>query len=406
VKTLVQKFGGTCVATGESRDLAVERIREARDKGYGVVVVVSAMGRAGDPYATDTLLELARGRKDSSVCRRELDLLMSCGEIISAVVLTADLVAAGIPTVSMTGPQAGVITDSNFGEARIIEVQPEKVVDNLAKGQVVVVTGFQGRTADGEITTLGRGGSDTTAVALGTALDASAVEIYTDVDGVMTADPRIEPNARILNRITYREVVEMAHLGAKVIHPRAVEIAMSAHLPIWVRSLDGRLPGTLIQAEHVPENVEIHADKVVTGIAHIDGMAHVRIRPAGEGMQEETLRLMENLAQAGISLDLIYVSPQLIAFIILEECVAEAEKILTDTGLVHEIHAGFAKVSAVGAGMRGVPGVMARIMRAFARDSIVIHQTCDSHATISCLVRSEHMSKAVRALHEEFGLGA
>ena len=399
---LVQKFGGSSMGTAARREQVVCHILEARAAGYQCVVVVSAMGRSGDPYATDTLLQLVdQGKHMTS---RELDLLMSCGEIISATVLAQELIKANQKATALTGGQAGIITDAVYGNAKIVEVKPEKVHRALQAGVIPVVAGFQGRTPDGEITTLGRGCGDTSAVALGVALKAEMVEIYTDVDGVMTADPRVEPNARRLETVTYREIAEMAHLGAKVIHPRAVEIAMEGHIPLRIRATGSGSLGTVVQG--VGDQVEIRGDRVVTGIAHIGGMVQVQLETVADFNQSELgLAIFQDLAEAGISLDMIYVSPSRISFI-LENCwAARAQALLADFPVEVKIESGMAKVSVVGAGMRGVPGVMAQVVAALHGASVNIFQTTDSHANISCLVREGDVAEAVQALHGQFELG-
>ena len=232
----VQKFGGTCLDSREKRQLACDRIQEALDKGFRVLAVVSAMGRKGEPYATDTLIALAKGISPE-IAPRELDLLLSCGEIISAVLMVQELKTRNIPALALSGGQAGIITDTNFGDAGIIAVNSTHAKRHLDEGKVVVVAGFQGMAQSGDITTLGRGGSDTTAAALGSALLARCVEIYTDVEGIMTADPKMVRSAKTIPFVTYDEVIHLAMEVAKVIHPRAVHIASRAQVPIRVRSL-------------------------------------------------------------------------------------------------------------------------------------------------------------------------
>src|SRR5690606_12579200 len=226
------------------------------------------MGRAGDPYATDTVLALLDGGAEAEP--RDRDLLLACGEIIACVVLAHALRAQELPAVALTGRDAGIITDANFGNARILRVDAERVLGHLREGRVPVVAGFQGITGDGQVTTLGRGGSDTTAAALGAALRAEAVEIFKDVEGIYTADPRLVPEAVRLDRTSYREIVEMAHLGAKVVHPRAVEIAMEGRVPLRIRPTVGDGPGTLV-CDGFGEGLGRGTDRVVTGIAHVPG---------------------------------------------------------------------------------------------------------------------------------------
>lgn len=410
VKILVQKFGGTSVATPAQRARAAAKVLEAKSRGYSPVVVVSAMGRMGEPYATDTLIELIRNVY-REVDGRELDLVLSCGEVISTIVMAQTLRAAGCPAVGLTGAQAGIITDDNFGNTSILEVRPERVVEHIRGGRVVVVAGFQGATRSGEVTTLGRGGSDTTAAALAVALGAEVIEIYTDVEGIMTADPRMVPDARSLRVMTYREVVEMAHLGAKVVHPRAVEIAMEGGAPIRIRNTFSDEPGTLVTSTgSSPDSSVIRSDKVATGVAHLTNVAQIRIDSSRDVNESGIVgRLFRALAGAGISVDLINVFPELICFTVSEDASDAAVGVLEGLrieGLTVRAMRGCAKVSVVGAGMRGVPGVMARVVEALAEAKVPIYQTSDSHASISCLVRKEDMQKAMRGLHREFGLGA
>lgn len=404
MRVIVQKFGGTSVAKPEGREQVVKKVREAINQGYGVVVVVSAMGRAGDPYATDTLIGLARGVL-KHVKPRELDLLMSCGENISTVVMVQTLKANGIEAKAFTGGQAGIITDHNFNNARIVEIKPDNLFRCLEEGKVAVVAGFQGITADGEVTTLGRGGSDTTGAALGVALKAEVVEIYTDVDGIMTADPRLVPQAKPLTEMTYSEVCEMAHLGAKVVHPRAVEIAMEGRVPLRIRSTFSDNLGTLICDGNNIGQVEIRSDKVVTGLAHISEMALVKIQ-SDEDMNKngQVLEVFQLMAKAGISVDMIQVSPNQIGFILNEDYSDRAREVLAGLGLRISAEKGFAKVAIVGSGMRGVPGVMARMVKGLQRAGISIYHSTDSHTNIACLVKREEMCNALQALHDEFEL--
>jgi aspartate kinase len=400
LRIIVQKFGGTSVATPERRQLVADRVAKAAADGFATVVVVSAMGRSGEPYATDTLIQLAHAACPETA-PREMDLLLSCGEIISAVVMAGTLRARSLPAVAMTGGQAGIRTDGLFGDARILSVDPAPLLRRLREGNVVVVAGFQGLSEDGEVTTLGRGGSDTTAAALGGSLRAEVVEIYTDVDGVKTADPRIVPEARTLPVTTYDEIAQMAHYGAKVVHPRAVEIAMLASVPIRVKSTFDDTPGTLITFNLQAAGV-LFRQGVVTGVTHVPGLARVRV-PTEPG-SAFGLTIFRALADAGVSVDMINVSPEMKAFCIDEAKAERAGALLRSLGFEPAIRTGCAKVSIVGAGMRGRPGVMATMAEALLRAQVEILQTADSHVTISALVMADEMERAVRALHEAFGL--
>lgn len=404
MRTIIQKFGGTSVNTPELRLDIAARVHEALAAGLSSVVVVSAMGRAGDSYATDTLISLGR-RHYPDLPLRELDLLMSCGELISSVLVAGALRSQGIDALAMSGAQAGILTDDRYSGAEIVSIQPDHLVRCLEQGKVVVVAGFQGITQIGDTTTLGRGGSDITAAALGAALGAEVIEIYTDVDGVKTADPRIVPEARTIDVVGHFEVCQMASEGAKVVHPRAVEIAMRNNVPLRVKSTHGGGPGTLIATGRRMGWPEIGESRPVTAVTHVPNLAQIRVlAPEGGFDPQADLRIFDAMAGAGISVDLINVSPELVGFTIGTHLADRAEAVLAQQGLRVETRRGCAKVSVVGLGMRGVPGVMAKVTRALAGEGIKILQTADSHATISCLVDGKDMEKSVIALHREFQL--
>ncbi|HUX46987.1 MAG TPA: aspartate kinase [Desulfosporosinus sp.] len=407
MRILVQKFGGTSVATAERRANVVSKVSEAVHSGYSPVVVVSAIGRSGDPYATDTFLSMVKGIYPD-LPKRELDLLLSCGEVISGTILVSTLNSLGFEAVLFTGGQAGIITDQEFGDARIVRVEPGKILEQLAKGKIVVVTGFQGTTEDGQITTLGRGGSDTTASALGVALNAEAIDIYTDVEGIMTADPRIVENARTIDIITYNEICQMAYQGAKVIHPRSVEIAMQRNIPIRIKSTFSDEPGTLVTNMYPDRGIgtDITSDRIITGIAHTPNVTQLRVL-TGE-VQDQHLtdkRIFRAMALADISVDFISVQPEAVLYTVQDEVASKAVKILQNMGFEPEVVPSCAKVSIVGAGIAGVPGVMADMVEALSDAGVTILQSADSHTTIWVLVHKEDMVRAVQALHQKFRLG-
>lgn len=401
MRIIVQKFGGTSVATADGRRHVADRIAEAVEAGASPVVVVSAMGRAGDPYATDTLIQLATALSPD-LAPRELDLLMSCGELISSVVMTATLQARSLPATALTGGQAGIRTDDSFGSAQILSVDPDPLLSLLRRGLIPVVAGFQGTTVKGQTTTLGRGGSDTTASALGGALQAEVVEIYTDVDGVKTADPRLVPDARTLAVTTYDEIAQMAHYGAKVVHPRAVEIAMQHRVPLRIRSTFDPSPGTLVTAsvEAAGAWERVASQRPVTGVTHVAGLCQVAISGAAEGV----VKAFRALADVGISVDLINLSPGLCRFCVEERKAERARAILRELGLEVDLRGDVAKISVVGSGMRGRPGVMAIVAEALDRVGVPILQTVDSHVTISCLVEAKDLKIAAQSLHNAFTL--
>ncbi len=405
MKIIVQKFGGTSTASPSLREAAAERIRRALDGGYMPVAVVSAMGRAGEPYATDTLKKIAE-EIFSPVPLRELDLLMHCGEIIAAAVMVATLHRAGIKARAFTGSQAGLVTDSSYGQARVLACDPERIRRCLQEGAVAVVAGFQGAAPGGEIATLGRGGSDTTAVILGSALRAELVEIYTDVRGIATADPHLLKGARIIPRLTHSEVCQLVYEGAKVIHPPAVEVAMKHNLSLVIRSLTGEDPGTLIHTgmTEVPPGFTVPPRRVVTGIAHAADIVQLTVEFAGPDPDLE-MKLFGNLAEAGISIDLISVFPELKIFTIKEEALEHAAQVISGLGLPYSVAKDCAKVAVIGFGMRGIPGVMAQIVRALNEKGITILQTADSNISIALLIHRPDLAAAVETLHRHFALG-
>lgn len=400
---LIQKFGGTCLDSSEKRQLACDRIQEALDKGFRVLAVVSAMGRRGEPYATDTLIALAKSISQD-IAPRELDLLLSCGEIISAVLMVQELKTRNIPALALSGGQAGIITDTNFGDAGIIAVDSTHAKRHLDEGKVVVVAGFQGMAQSGDITTLGRGGSDTTAAALGSALLARCVEIYTDVEGIMTADPKMVRSAKTIPFVTYDEVIHLAMEGAKVIHPRAVQIASRAQVPIKVRSLDADSKETLIGSGEDRETpwLFLRNDNPVTGITYVPGRAQVVINLCPDDQVKQLTRILRSLAD--VSLDVINVFPDRLSFAVAEDLVQETVLRLDDLNLKADIQRGRAKVTVIGHGMHGRAGVMNNVASALARENIRILGSSDSNITISCLIEQECLNKAVNALHGAFGL--
>lgn len=404
MKFIVQKFGGTSLVTEELREMVANKAIAAKEEGFSPVIVVSAIGRMGDPFATDTLINFVR-QANKETAHREMDLLMSCGEIISGVLMAATLQKMGHPAVCLTGGQAGIITDNSFNDARIMKVKPENIIKHAKEGKIVVVTGFQGITREGEITTLGRGGSDTTAAAIGVALDALYVDIYTDVEGIMTADPRIVEDARPRDIVSYDEICQLAHEGAKVVHPRAVEIVMQKNIPLRVKCTFTDAPGTLVTStgEVNKGAIDITRDRTITGITQIPGLTQFKVAVDGgeEGLKQKR-RLFKGLALSGISLDFINVTPSMVVFTVKEDVWEKTAQILENTGFTHEVTRGCAKVAAVGAAMTGVPGVMASIVEALTRENVQILQTSDSYTTIWVLVKREDMEKAVRALHRQF----
>ncbi|HZT43087.1 MAG TPA: aspartate kinase [Chthonomonadaceae bacterium] len=446
---VVQKFGGTSVDSQEHRLLAARKVIQTQEAGLKPVVVVSAIGREGAPYATDTLVKVLRD-VDPQVppAPREMDMMMGCGEIISTVVFAHTLVTLGAKAIALSGGQAGIVTDEEFGNARIQEIRPNYIHRLLDQGYIPVVCGFQGITEPndeyehGAITTLGRGGSDTTASALGVALKADAVEIYTDVDGVKTADPDIVPDARTLDVCTYEEVAEIAHQGAKVVHPRAAEIAMDYGIPLWVKSTFSDAPGTRIG------NGGAALHRRLTGITHTGKIVYIRLEIENAAhksdVQREVYRMM---AHAGIPVSLVTFSPTSLSFAVprdrypiardlldgmvvpvdLERPDAEGKlanfyifKFSQGLDLAYSVQRPLLRtiesrvrvvdvpasaienctqVSVIASSHRRVAGVVARIFETLLSAGIAVYQTTDSEMSISCLIPDSEVERAVRLLH-------
>lgn len=398
MKIIVQKFGGTSVSTEENRQKVIEKVKDAIKEGYNPVLVVSAMGRKGQPYATDTLLSLIDD-KFKNTNKLAQDLLMCCGETISAVVMSNDLYSAGIDAMPLTGGQAGILTDNNFTDATCIEVKPNKILELVSQGRVPVVTGFQGMTENGYATTLGRGGSDTTASILGVALKASAIEIYTDVDGIMTADPRIVENANLIDVISYNEVFQLADKGATVIHPKAVEVAMEGNIPILIKNTMSNSKGTLINNFGDKGN-----DRIMTGITSQKNRIQVSIKASDNEGNVKYKNVLDLVAANKISLDLINIFPKEQIFTINEIDKDVLEEILNKANLKYNLIENCSKIAVIGSRMKGIPGVMAKIINALNANNIEVLQTADSHMTIWCLVHSKNEKEAINVLHRTFKL--
>jgi aspartate kinase len=399
---IVQKYGGTSVGSAERIVRSAERIASVAAAGNDVVVTVSAMGKT-----TDELIGLAR-QVSRDPNDRELDQLLVTGEQVSASLMAMALIDRGHAAVSLTGAQAGIRTTRLFTKARITDVQPERLRRELAAGRIPIVTGFQGITEDQDVTTIGRGGSDTTAVALAAALQADACEILTDVEGIYTADPRVVKTARKLDQISYEEMLELANLGAGVMHPRAVELGEVYGIPILVRSSFTDAPGTLITRI---ENVEVR--KNVRGIAHDKDVAKIRIVgvPDRPGV---AAAIFMPLADAAISVDTIVQNTSLdgktdLSFTVSRADHARAtalvETIVPDIGAAGLDHSdGLAKVSVVGTGMQSAPGYAARMFRALAAGGINIDMITTSDIRITCIISASQADAAVNALHAAFEL--
>ncbi len=405
VALIVQKFGGSSVADAAAMKRVARRIAATRRAGSDVVVVVSAMGDT-----TDDLLDLAAQITDDPPAR-EMDILLTAGERISMALLAMAIQAEGVEARSYTGQQAGVMTDSKYGRASIIGVVPDRVVRTLKDGQVAIVAGFQGVSEHNDVTTLGRGGSDTTAVALAAALRADVCEIYTDVDGVYTADPRVVRTARRIPRLSTEETLELASHGAKILHLRAVEFARRYNVPLHVRSSFSDLEGTWVVNPTEEDKLE---EPIIAGVAHDRSQGKVTV----VGVRDEpgaAARLFTAVAKADVNIDMIVqnISHEThktdISFTVPEADVAEA--VLAIQGTKGEVdfddilyNANIGIVSLVGAGMRTNPGVSATLFGALAAAGINIEMISTSEIRISVVVAADRVDDAVRAIHSAFGL--
>ena len=399
---IVQKYGGTSVGTAARIRRVSRRIAETVRRGEKVVAVVSAMG-----HTTDRLIALAESVNPEPPAR-ELDMLVANGETITAPLVAMCLQGMGVPAVSLSGLQAGVRTSAHHSRARIRDINPDRVLKTLDEGKVAVVAGFQGVTEDLEVTTLGRGGSDTTAVALAAALRAETCEIYTDVDGIYTADPRVVRTARKLSHIRYDEMLELAAVGARVMHPRAVEIGELYDVPIHVRSSFNNRVGTMIVAQ-----VPMEERQRVRGIAQETNVAKITVL----GVRDRpgvAATIFEPLGAAGISVDVIvqnvgHSGRTDLTFSVAETDLKAAEKIVRTAAKTVGARSvssagGIAKLSVVGTGMLGTPGIAARTFRALAEAGINIEMISTSEIRITCLVSRDQVDKGVRTLHKAFEL--
>ncbi len=401
---VVQKYGGSSVATPERMKAVGARIVKTRKAGNDLVVVVSAPGDT-----TDELIALAKQITEYPD-EREMDVLLATGEQQSIALLAIAIKDLGFDAISFTGPQVGIITDELHGKARIVKVGDEKIHKALALGKIVIVAGFQGQTADEEITTLGRGGSDLTAVALAAALKAEVCEFYKDVDGVFTANPRIVPNARKLERVSYEEMLEMASSGAQVLNSRSVEFAKKNNVRIHVRSSFHEGPGTMIteevqgMEEYLISGVTYNRDEAkltVLGIKDKPGIAAAIFRPLADAALNVDV-IVQDVSEHGIN-NLSFT----VAKNDLHKAKAVLEKVANDlqaTGI--QVDESVAKISVVGVGMRSHSGVAAQMFEALARHSINIDMISTSEIKISVVIPEKDTEAAVKALHEQFKLGS
>jgi len=403
---IVMKFGGTSIAGAEKIKLVAERIIKKRRNGNRVVAVISAPGDT-----TDNLLNTAQQITDAPD-PRELDMLLSTGEQVAIALVSMAIKAKGYQAISLTGPQAGIYADTSYTKARITRIRPKKILEELKKGRIVIVAGFQGLNPYEEITTLGRGGSDLTAVALASVLKAKSCEIYTDVEGVYTADPQVVPEAKKLDYLSYEEMLELAGSGAQVLQARAVEVAKKFVLPIEVRSTFSQKLGTEI-SEGAKEKMKVE-EPVVSGVVYDKNQVKLSITdvPDRPGI---AAKIFGALAKENINVDMIIQSAARgknndISFTVsrddLRKCLPILKKVKNELNASDVIYDDkVAKVSIIGVGMKTHPGVAAKMFRVLAKEKINIEMISTSEIKISCVIRENEVEKAVKTLHFAFDLG-
>ena len=392
----VLKFGGSSLATAELRGVAAGRVEEALAAGYAPVAVVSAMGRAPEPYATDTLLALLADAGGT----RNADALLACGELISAAVFAAALCARGFDAVALAGAQAGVVTDAAFGNATVLRVEPAALLAVLDGGGVPVVAGFQGATEDGVVTTLGRGGTDLTAITLGHALGAERIDIYTDVSGAMTGDPRRIEGAHTIERAHLDEMTELAEHGAKIMHYKAAEFARRTQTPYAIKGLRSGV-GTTVDDT-------VQQERPVTGVTASGRVTWIRVIRGDiedpKRRMETELRMFARIAEGGISIDQVTINQAGVAFVVEGDRGAEIRQLLGDLNVAVRVREGCSKLSVVGSGMRYLPGVVHAIVAALSEANVEIIHCTDSNITVSVLVPVADARRAEQVVHDRFHL--
>ena len=389
MKIIVLKFGGNSLRTPELRSKVIEIISKRLQSGYALVVIVSALGRIGNPYATDSLLNILPENSTD----RHLSLIASCGEIISASLLAEELNNNGFSAIALTGWQAGILTEEAFAQSKVINIDTSQVMAELQKNNIPVICGFQGISPAGEITTLGRGGSDTTAALYARALEAIHLELYKDVAGIFTADPHIVKNARIIKELDYQEIAELSGNGAQIVHNPAIRQLADKKIPLLLgETWTGKL-GTCIQpCQH---------NRYITAVTSKSKLARLTINTT-QNILISTI--FSGFAEANISVDFIAVNQNIVSFVIEENKTSLAESLCQNLNLNGEIQSGFCKLTVTGSGMTGQPGVMAKLSDNLETKNITIYMATDSYSTISCLIRQSDENNALNIIHNAFEL--
>lgn len=392
---ILQKFGGTSVQTKNSRLNCINKIKQCIEKGNKLVVVISAIGRKNDPYSTDGLLSLvSENFKKNNLLH--LDKLVSCGEIISSIVFSSELQANNINAIPLTGQDIGILTDNNFGNAKILNIDTSKIEDLLSKNIVPIIAGFQGVTSDGNITTLGRGGSDISAVKLASALKCDRVEFFKDVDGLMTADPKIVYSAKSIDFISYEELFELSVDGSNVIHPEAVKSAMEENLPIVIKNTFNNFEGTTIN------DGSYNDSDFFKGMTYLKDCIQIKIFKENNIDNENYYKVFQKISIMNINIDFINIFVDHKVFTIHKNQFEIIEQILKDFNLNYEIFGECSKISIVKSNLKNISITMAKLIELLHKQNIEVLQTNHSKMNIWLLVENEKLEKSLNIIHDNF----
>ncbi len=392
---ILQKFGGTSVQTKNSRLMCINKIKESITNGNKLIVVISAMGRKNDPYSTDELLGLVSDdfKKNNPLY---LDKLISCGEIISSIVFTSELQANDVNAVPLIGQDIGILTDNNFGNAKILDINTSNIEKLLSLNIVPIVAGFQGVTKDGDITTLGRGGSDISAVKLAAVLNCDKVEFFKDVNGLMTVDPKLVSSAKSINEISYEELFELSIYGNNIIHPQAVKIAMDENIPIVIKNTFNDFKGTII-TNTVPKDEDFFK-----GITYLKDCIQIKIFRNDNMDNENYYKVFQKISNENITIDFINVFLDHKVFTIHKNDFDQLKEILNNYKLRYEILQNCSKIGVVKANIKNVSIVMARLIESLHKENIEVLQTNHSNMSIWILVKNEDLATSLNLIHNNF----
>ncbi|BAK81183.1 aspartate kinase [Candidatus Arthromitus sp. SFB-rat-Yit] len=395
MELILQKFGGTSVQTKKSRLMCIKKVEQSLKYNNKLVVVISAIGRKEDPYSTDMLLSLI---SDNFRKRypKYTDKLISCGEIISAIIFASELRDRGINAIPVVGKDIGIITDDNFGNANILEINTEKIVSLLNDGIVPIIAGFQGITSDGDITTLGRGGSDISAVKLAEVLECNKVQFFKDVDGLMTVDPKIVVNAKSIDEISYEELFELSIFGNNIIHPKAVKIAMESNIPIVIKNTFNDFKGTVIN------NNSKDNDDVFKGMTYLKNCVQIKIFRDENKENQNYYKVFQEISTKNIVIDFINIFTDHKIFTVYKKDFGDIINILDNYNLKYSIIENCSKIGIVKANLKNVSITMAKLIELLHKENIEVMQTNHSNMSIWLLVKNDDLDKSLNAIHNNF----